>query len=357
MRSGKRQWWTRFGAILLTTAAGIATAKAGDAQESPGKTSEGGHWLEPRVDDMPHLPMGPFIRLEDRGILTVDATNALISHDAGKTWQQHPIFEDTQSYRIRPERQLIRTRNGVVILAFMNDAQRKWTWSDELMDAPGAVLPTYTVRSLDGGKTWEKPQKRHDEWTGAIRDIIQTEKGNVVFTSMQILHDPGRHAVLTYTSGDDGATWQRSNLIDLGGAGHHDGAMEATLVQLRDGRLWKLIRTTLGRFWQAHSTDERYWRELGPTKIEATSAPALIHRLESGNLVLFWNRPEKRRTELFVMFSKDDGQTWTQQVVIARKEKTSLAYPYLFEAAPGEMWVTTMQGQLRVKLHEADFIE
>ncbi len=356
MRSSNRHWWPQLAPLLLVAVAGVAAARAADPQTPQGKMSSDGHWLEPRVDDMPHLPMGPFVRLEDGGILTVDGVNALISQDAGKTWREQPIFKDTQSYRIRPERQLIRTRSGVIILAFMNDAERKWTWSDDLKDAPGAVLPTYAVRSLDGGKTWEEPQKLHDEWTGAIRDIIQTEKGNIVFTSMQILHDPGRHAVLTYTSGDDGETWQRSNLIDLGGAGHHDGAMEATLVQLRDGRLWKLIRTTLGRFWQAYSTDERYWRELSPTDIPATSAPALVHRLESGNMVLFWNRPEQHRKELYVMFSKDDAQTWSSPVMIARK-KASLAYPYVFEVAPGEIWLTTMQGKLRVKLREADFVE
>jgi hypothetical protein len=41
--------------------------------------------------------------------------------------------------------------------------------------------------------------------------------------------------------------------------------------------------------------------------------------------------------------------------VIARTQKSWLAYPYLFEARPGELWITTMQGGLRAKLHEKVF--
>jgi len=44
-------------------------------------------------------------------------------------------------------------------------------------------------------------------------------------------------------------------------------------------------------------------------------------------------------------------------VVIARKPGASLAYPYLFEASPGELWITTMQGGVRLKLREADFAD
>jgi hypothetical protein len=57
------------------------------------------------------------------------------------------------------------------------------------------------------------------------------------------------------------------------------------------------------------------------------------------------------------MFSGDDGKTWSQPVVFARALKGGIAYPYLFEAKPGEIWITTMQGNLRVKLNEKDFIK
>src|SRR5690606_14843912 len=126
-------------------------------------------------------------------------------------------------FAIRPERALVNTSSGVVVLAFVNDREKHWTWRNELGDAPGAVLPSYVTRSTDGGRTWEQPQKLHDEWTGAIRDIIETREGRIVFTTMKLLHNPGRHAVLTYGSDDQGRSWQASNILDLGGAGHHGG--------------------------------------------------------------------------------------------------------------------------------------
>lgn len=59
---------------------------------------------------------------------------------------------------------------------------------------------------------------------------------------------PSIRAVCSLISDNDGRSWLRSNLIDLGGHGHHDGATEPTVVELSDGRLMRLIRTNLGFF-------------------------------------------------------------------------------------------------------------
>lgn len=346
-----------------------------------GTTSSKGTWLAPGVEELPELPMGPFVRLGDGSILTVDTTsNAMQSFDEGKTWQSRPVFVDTDKYSISQERALFKTAGGVVVLAFMNGKEKaNWNWDKAISDSPGARLPTYAVRSPDDGKTWETPQKLHDDWTGAIRDMIQTRAGTIVFTSMMMQHNPGRHSVLTYSSPDDGKTWRRSNVIDLGGVGHHGGVTEATIEQLGDGRIWMLMRTNWKTFWEAYSSDEGVtWTSIGPTKIDASSAPGLVQRLQSGRLILVWNRyyPEGKtefplsggdnqwsevpvsnhRLELSVMFSEDDGKTWTEPVVIARNEKGWIAYPYLFEFRPGELWVTTMQGGLRARIYEKDFV-
>ncbi|MEZ6112836.1 MAG: sialidase family protein [Pirellulaceae bacterium] len=160
--------------------------------------------------------------IDDGGILAIDVSASHISRDGGRTWEPpRPLFDDAVQVRVSNERALLRTRDGVVIAAFMNLAERNWTWKNELHDAPDAVLPTYVMRSLDGGKTWQDVQKLHDDWTGAVRDMIQTRDGRVVFTAMKMRHDPGRHSVLTYSSTDDGQHWTASNLIDLGGRGHH----------------------------------------------------------------------------------------------------------------------------------------
>ncbi|MBI3469304.1 MAG: exo-alpha-sialidase [Planctomycetes bacterium] len=375
--------------LLLLLAASPVQAQL--ASQQWGEVA-GAHRIHAKAEHLDGLPLGPFVILPDGNLLTVEAsehaTAALISADDGKTWQKVPIFKEPDKFNIRYERALICTHSGAVIVAFANMAeQANWKWDAKTHDSPDARLPTYAVRSPDGGQTWEAPQKLHDDWTGAIRDTIQLRDGTVVFTSMMMLHDPGRHAVVTYASKDEGKTWQRSNVIDLGGIGHHDGAIEATLAQRKDDSLWMLLRTNWGRQWQAVSTDNgAHWHPIGPTTIDSSTAPAILERLASGRLFLAWNRyyyagtqdfrqyggdyqstgtvTSNNRQELSIAFSDDDGVTWTTPMIVAtvlpengKYPLKEVSYPYAFERRPGEIWLTTWRGAgLRVKLLEKDFV-
>ena len=335
-------------------------------------------WVHPDSNPLPTKLLGPFVRSDDGRILAVDKTGVHASADEGTTWETWPLTVATP-FEVSNERALIYTREGVLILACMNLSEKVWKWNNTTHDAdPETTLPTYALRSLDQGKTWEEPIKLHDEWSGCVRNMIQKEDGRIVFTAMRLLNKPGRHAVLTYSSKDQGASWKASNVIDLGGNGHHGGATEATVIALNDQRLWKLIRTNLGVFWQAWSDDGIFWRQMAPSSIPASSAPGQLLRLNSGRMVLLWNKPypegtqsyplsggdmqwsetavSNHREELSVAFSEDDGVTWSDAVVVARQKDTWLAYPYLFERVPGEIWLTTMQGDVRIAFHEIDFV-
>lgn len=362
----------------------LASLKESDTlNKKGGKITSNGVWIAKNVEEIPGLKMGPFINLPDGNILTVDSISSFISKDKGKTWKSYSIFNTPEKFSIRIERAIVRTKSGVIILAFANDKEKaNWNWRNDIHDSPGAILPTYAVRSFDGGKTWSDLQKLHDDWTGAVRDIIETKDGNVVFTSMMMRHNPGHHAVLTYTTKDDGKSWIRSNIIDLGGVGNHGGVTESTLTQLRDGRLWMLLRTNWGKFWETYSSNNGLkWTGFKATDLDASSAPGMLKRLNSGRLVLIWNRlyPEGKteyplrggdnqwsevpvsnhREELTIKFSEDDGKTWTQPVVFAKitKPRAQISYPYLLEKTSGELWITTMFGGLRVKLNEKDFVK
>ncbi len=366
---------------LLALVATLPLASALGAQESE-------IWLDSRVSKLPTDKLGPFVHTADGKVLAIDGEATFISDDGGTTWSDpRPLTGATEKHiKVSNERAMVRTKDGTIIAAFMNLNDRKWTWNNELHDAPGAKLPTWVMRSDDDGKTWNHVQKMHDDWTGAVRDMIQTKEGRIIFTAMKFQHDPGRHAVLTYSSTDDGRTWNASNLIDLGGRGHHGGVTEPTLTELPDGRLWMLIRTNWGEFWSAYSHDGgRFWRIIQPSGIAASSAPGFMKRLQSGRLLLVWNRPfpegksewklsggdglwsetpvSNHRDELSLALSDDDGETWSDPVVIARsrvpsdsKQNRWIAYPYVFEHKPGELWLTTMQGDVRIRLHERDFV-
>lgn len=349
-----------------------------DTRNGPYTTA--GIWIHPKTTELKDMRMGPFVNLPDGGLVTVDTTRCLISRDNGKSWSSYPLFKDTSAYSIRVERALIRTRRGTLILAFMNEKEKSpFKWREDIHDVPDAVLPTYVVRSTDGGRTWESPQLMHRDWTGAIRDIIETKDGHIVFSSMMMRHDPGRHTVLTYTSSDDGKSWKRSNIIDLGGVGHHAGVTESTLEQLKSGELLMYMRTNWGSFWETRSVDKGVtWTDFRSTPIKASTAPGMFKRLKSGRLIMIWNQnlPQGRksyplrggdnnwsevyqsnhREELSVMFSDDEGKTWSAPIVIARvtKPNAQVSYPYFLERNPGEIWVTTMFGGLRLSFREAD---
>ena len=116
-----------------------------------------------------------------------------------------------------------------------------------------------------------------------------------------------------------------------------------------------------------------------PTDIDASSAPAAMLRLASGRIALVWNRfyPEGttsyplrggdnnlssvatswHREEVSLAFSDDDGETWSEPVVILRMEGAGPSYPHLFEPEPGELWVTTQfRDKTAMCLQESDFV-
>ena len=338
-------------------------------------------WTDPRCRplDMPEGLSAPFLLLDDGSVMTVKGNATLVSKDDGKTWSDpRPIYTGPKPGIPGGRSLLLRTQNGVIVNAYMDHSTVKWRWDDDAGAAHDDIrLDVWTIRSLDEGETWIDRQRVMEGYCGALINIIQLRRGKIVLPVQRMLRDPGRHATSTYVSEDEGKTWSNSNIIDIGGHGHHDGAMEVTVEELGDGRVWMLIRTTLDRFWEGYSMDEgASWRVIQPTSIDASSAPGYLLRLASGRLVLAWNRlyPEGRdmyarrggqasellasghREELSIAFSENDGKTWTDSVVIARDERM-VPYPNVFERRPGELWITVPTGVLRVSLSEDDFVK
>ncbi len=337
-------------------------------------------WIEPRCTRLPFDTIMPVVELSDGRLLKAEGTVFRTSSDDGKTWSPRRTIYDGPAPGIpssdEASGQLLRTRSGALVMVYMDMSTQKWKWDGARNEAQDSRLDAWSIRSLDEGKTWIDRQKILDGYCGALIGMIQTTGGQIV-CPMQTMYDRKRHVTLTAVSADDGKTWRQGNIIDLGGRGNHDGAIEATVAQLSSGRLLMLIRTNLDRFWEAYSDDQgRYWRELRPSRIDASSSPGHLVRLASGRFALVWNRlcaegkgvvrraevglaetaASWQREELSLALSADDTKTWSKPVVIARAPGGSLAYPHIFERRPGELWIGTHQTAICLRLKEADFV-
>lgn len=340
--------------------------------------------LQERVQRLAVPHQGPFVRAGDGAIWGMDETGALVSRDEGKTWEARRIFDATR-YATRPERALLRTREGVMLYAFLNDRERVMKW-DDARGGPqeGCRLPVYVSRSENDGRSWGKPVLLQDGWCGAVRQMIQLRSGRIVLVSQLAKANPGRHVTISYASDDGGQTWTPSAPIDFGVEGNyagdvvgisgstHGGGIEGTVYEKPGGEVKLLLRVPHGHFVEMTSKDGLRWSAAMPANIEASDSPGMVVRLASGRLVLAWNRyvdPVRRlgrREELSIAFSGNDGLTWTTPQVIAlnrvppgasREGAYWISYPYVFEPAPGRLWISTMQGDLRAELNEADFLE
>lgn len=345
----------RSAALLLTWMIGLATDHEARSQQTPAPV------IHPAGKVLPFPHQGPFVRTADGSILCIDAKNSLRSDDEGLTWKQTPLFVDATRYTVSNERALLRTREGVILSAWMNLAERKsppgWNWGKPGVSWEEFILPTYVSRSLDHGKTWETPICLSRPWCGCIHSLIQMRTGRLVLVGQEIIPQ-WRHATVIFVSDDLGQSWQRSQLLDYGIGEHdHAGSIEGTVVERGDGSLLLLLRTESGWLWQAQSQDGLSWEKLQQSNVRSVTCCAQMARLADGRVALLWNHPPRHaptsagsREELSLAFSGDDGATWTKPVVVAASygPRNRVSYPYLFEPRPGELWITTMQGGLRM---------
>lgn len=257
-----------------------------------------------------------------------------VTTDEGKSWSdEREIVRHKDCQASHPTE--LRTRDGVIHVFYLGYKKHSWTNGEP---NPDDVSDLWTVRTSDDGVSWTKPQKIFAGYTGATNGGIETSSGRLIVPFSHYVPKPGHLVSRTVVSDDGGKTWRQSSIIDIGGAGDHEGAVEPAVVELKDGRIWMLIRTSRGNFWQSYSTDGgTTWSQAKPTAIGAAHAPGHVIRLASGRLALAWNQKEPGRRELYIALSKDDAKTWDKPVLIASGRQ--VCYPFIAERSPGVLWI------------------
>ena len=194
-------------------------------------------------------------------------------------------------------------------------------------------LDLWQATTSDGRTRWNEPRMVYHGAVGALRGLAVTTSGRIVipFSTADPTRKAGPPIGYFYTtsiaSDDDGATWQVSPSrltapCTDGYNGGNYGAVEPTIVELRDGRLWMLIRTQTGRRYESFSSDQgSTWRDAVPSRFYGSNSPAMLRRLNDGRLLVVWNNAQVGpkhegqgvyggRDALHAALSDDDGRTW-----------------------------------------------
>jgi lysophospholipase L1-like esterase len=296
-----------------------------------------------------------------------------VSRDEGISWTSHPLFREPGKFEPSIERALLRTRRGTVIAAWINLREKShapgFLWGGPPEEFAQWILPTYVCRSHDDGRTWDAPILLNRPWCGCIHSFIETCTGRLVLVGQEIIPE-WRHATVVFVSDDDGLNWRRSHRLDIGGPQHdHAGSCEGTVLERQDGSLYLLLRTETGFLYEVASTDGGLnWVNFRSSGISSVTCCAQLYRLSDGSVALLWNAPPRhdprdgtKRDELAIAFSTDDARTWSAPHILAADYPQPrpadhwwrVAYPYLYERRPGELWITTMQGDVRLRIAQS----
>lgn len=236
-------------------------------------------------------------------------------------------------------------------------------------------LDIWHVRSVGSRKEWEVPKRIWAGRAGDLQSVIQLRSGRIVLPFSYLTDRTwgnrgsgperftyyGQFNCGVLYSDDGGDTWVASpdtlktTAVDLSAY----GPIEPVVVERNDGRVWMLIRTQMGRFYESFSDDGSRWSRPEPSGLLSSDAPAGLLRLQSGELLLLLNSCQRfpygdgGRHVLHAAISGDDGKTWAGfREVLRDPQQTNgppptgdngVSYPYLTLAPDGRvvfsLWV------------------
>lgn len=279
-------------------------------------------------EDNPRNSEGDFIELQDGRILFVythftggagdHATAHLAgrySEDGGKTWDdEDTVIVPYEGGRNIMSVSLLRLQDGSIALLYLKKVD-----TDE-------CIPLFR-RSTDEAETWSEPVQCITDPLGyyVVNNdrLVQLESGRLLIPAARhVLKGtedflPGQ--ALCAISDDNGATWRLSESL-LSAPDHvRSGLQEPLVLELRDGRVLMLCRTSDGAQYRSLSEDGGVtWSTPEKTSLLSPTSPATVERFPGGDdLLLVWNDHTDvgearagKRTPLRAAISQDDGHTW-----------------------------------------------
>lgn len=247
--------------------------------------------------------------------------------------------------------------NYVVLVASEDDGA---TWSEPLVvvDPPGLVRAFDPCIWYDPrGRLWLHWAQSYEHWDGRagvwfsrnddpnsetsawttprrIANGIMMNKPTVASdgswllpTAVWAVHEPfhpelaGDRFSNIVASHDDGQTFERIGGADVPTRGFD----EHMTVELRDGRLWMLVRRRPG-VGESYSEDGgRTWTLGKRTALRGPDSRFFIRRLRSGSLLFVSNDSFDTRHKMTAWISGDDGATWSDGLLL--DARMAVSYP------------------------------
>ena len=248
------------------------------------------------------------------------------SHDNGKTWEasfQLATKPGGNAGYLHPS--LTRAGNGDLLLSYQYYVRK--------------TRPVYKIsyyrRSTDEGQTWGDQLFMASD--GLFNDKpIRLSTGRLIApVEREAQVEGGDHAGYVssvFFSDDNGYSWTKSTEVNA----LPIEAQEPHVVELKDGRLMMLCRTYSRFVLRSYSTDKgTTWSKgeaIRELKLPAWSSALNVKRIPStGDLLLLRSVGGENglRTPFVSVISKDDGQTWINERIIAGDPQERYGYPSL----------------------------
>jgi len=297
-----------------------------------------------------------FVELEDGRILHVSNRVREWSDDGGLTWSQ--TWHEDQWMVDTNGDPVGGTETSLVKLSGKNEIGLAARLLDEPGDTEYAMPSGGTHfkfwRSTDNGETWSPPVRMSPPGltTAGLHDtLLRTSSGRIVLPvfirigqktgpddctkpmSGKLVHnqfvgtaghyfDPSFNCNYVLYSDDEGRSWQMNKdgalIILLDWNATFSYSNEASVTEVKPGRLLMMMRNCLGRLFQAWSNDNgETWTRPQPTVLASPTCPAQIRTLANGHLLCVWNQEDEHLTKqgyarrrISSAISRDGGRVW-----------------------------------------------
>ena len=273
----------------------------------------------------------------------------IVSRDNGLTWQRGGTYSpDDKAEELAKNFLVARGRRSEGTAVARNPRTGSYIG---ISSSRGG---TWLLRGLEGLDGEFEKKKINDERFGMVRQpvFLRSKNRALITTARSWVDNAGREVTqpCVLYSDDDGVSWE---LVKVPIGPRHEAvwphkairwqnyAVEPTAIELADGRLWMLLRTSMDNLYESFSADGGMtWLKLVPSRFYCTLTMPTFFRLSDGRLLLFWCNttplPEVNRTNdpsvredirkyvlngnwedvftnrdaIHAAISEDDGKTW-----------------------------------------------